>query len=333
MNQQKSKGLAPNGIALPVLEENFSLFPWLNRKMAAIVIALVAIIFYSTSVNSEYALDDGIIIHQNDHVLKGVRGIGGILGRDAYESFYRRMCATDQLAGGRYRPLSVVSFALEQELLGTYRTGLYMKTEDSNRNGILDKNQVSFVTPCGRTETNFEYNSSVDANADGIVQGNECPACWDRNNNLRNDREEDVNSDGLYNEVDCQLYGASFRHFNNIWLFALGCVLLYVVFSTCFFRTKQDLAFLAALLFTAHPIHSEAVANVKSRDEIFSLIFISWTFIYTFRYLETRRLRTLFTGCAMFLLALLSKEYAAVLIILLPVSVYCFTLHGFTIGS
>ena len=66
-----------------------------------IIIGILGFVFYITSINNEYALDDGIIIHQNDHVLKGVRGIKDIMTKDAYESFYRRMCATDQLAGGR----------------------------------------------------------------------------------------------------------------------------------------------------------------------------------------------------------------------------------------
>src|SRR5471030_399706 len=109
---------------LPQLATKFTYFPFLNQKLAAIIIGIIGFTFYITSINGEYALDDGIIIHQNDHVLKGVRGIPDILTRDAYESFYRRMCATDQLAGGRYRPLSVVSFALEQEFIHPYRTGL-----------------------------------------------------------------------------------------------------------------------------------------------------------------------------------------------------------------
>jgi hypothetical protein len=101
----------------PELSQTFKYFSFLNQKIAMIIIGVVGFVFYITSVNNEYALDDGIIIHQNDHVLKGIRGIKGIMTKDAYESFYRRMCATDQLAGGRYRPLSVVSFALEQEFM------------------------------------------------------------------------------------------------------------------------------------------------------------------------------------------------------------------------
>jgi Tfp pilus assembly protein PilF len=317
----------------PPLNEAFKYFTFLNRKIAMIIIGIVGFVFYITSINGEYALDDGIIIHQNDHVLKGVRGIKDIMTRDAYESFYRRMCATDQLAGGRYRPLSVVSFALEQQLIGTYRTGLYMKVEDSNRNGILDKDLVNYISPCGRPETNYEYNDYIDLNNNGMAEPNECYSCWDLNKNFKNEWDEDLNVDGIFNEIDCQVYGAKLRHFNNIWTYALGCMLLYLVFSRYFFRTNQDLAFLAALLFTMHPIHSEAIANVKSRDEIFSLIFISLTFFYIFRFLESKKNKDLFWASFMFLLALLSKEYAVMLLILIPLAVYTFTDNDFDIKT
>jgi hypothetical protein len=318
----------------PPLSNTFKYFTFLkNSKIAMIVIGIVGFVFYITSVNGEYALDDGIIIHQNDHVIKGVRGIKDILTRDAYESFYRRMCATDQLAGGRYRPLSVVSFAIEQELIGSYRTGLYLKVEDSNKNGVLDKDLVSYTSPCGRPETNYEYNDFVDQNGDGVAQPNECYNCWDLNHNFKNEWDEDLNIDGIFNEIDCQVYGAKIRHFNNIWTFALGCMLLFLVFSRYFFRTNQDLAFLAALLFTMHPIHSEAIANVKSRDEIFSLIFCSLTFFYTFKYLETKKPIDLFLTSFIFLLALLSKEYAIMLLILVPLAVYTFTENDFDVKT
>lgn len=309
----------------PELTQKFKYFTFLTHKMAMILIGIVGFTFYITSINGEYALDDGIIIHQNDHVIKGFRGIKDILTKDAYESFYRRMCATDQLAGGRYRPLSVVSFAIEQQFIHPYRTGLYYKAEDSNKNGVIDKEQTSYTTPCGRPETNYEYNDYVDVNGDNIVQPNECYQCWDLNKDFKNQFDEDLNIDGVFNEVDCQVYGAKLRHFNNIWTFALGCMFLYLVFSRYFFRKNQDLAFLAALIFTMHPIHSEAIANVKSRDEIFSLIFVSLTFLYSFKYLESRKTIDLFWASVMFLLALLSKEYAIMLLMLVPLAVYTFT--------
>jgi hypothetical protein len=329
MKTTNPKLISLKKLKLPEQQETFKFFSFLNRKIAGFTIVVTALVFYITSINGEYALDDGIIIHQNDHVMKGIRGIKDILTKDAYESFYRRMCATDQLAGGRYRPLSAVSFAIEQEILGAYRTGLYTKVEDSNKNGVLDKDMVTFTNACGRTETNYEYNDFVDQNWDAVVQGNECYACWDKNRNFTNEPDEDLNKDGIHNEVDCQLYGAKFRHFTNIVCYAIGCFLLYLVFSTCFFRTDQDLAFLAALIFTMHPIHSEAIANVKSRDEIFSLIFVSLTFFYSFRYIEFRKPKYLALTALMFLLALLSKEYALMLLFLVPLAVYTFTEHDF----
>lgn len=266
----------------PELKNTFKYFPFINQKQPIIVLALIGVIFYCTSLYNEYALDDGIIIHQNDHVIKGFKGIGDILTKDAYESFYRRMNATDQLAGGRYRPLSVVSFAIEQEFIGAYpKDGLYPQR------------------------------------------------CWDLNKNNADDPEEDLNVDGVFNEVDCQVKNASLRHFNNMWTYVLGCIFLYLVFRNYMFRDNQDMAFLSALLFLTHPMHTEAIANVKSRDEIFSLIFISLTFLYSFRYLEDKKPTTLFWGCVMFLLALLSKEYAVVLLGLIPLAVWTFTKHEF----
>jgi tetratricopeptide (TPR) repeat protein len=268
------------------LKNTFRFFPFSNQKAPFIVIILLGLIFNITSLNNEYALDDGIIIHQNDHVIKGVAGIKGILTKDAYESFYRRMNATDQLAGGRYRPLSVVSFAIEQQFIGAYPK-------------------------------------------DGLYPAN----CWDNNGVAGNQPDEDINNDGVYNEVDCQVKGASLRHFVNIITFIIGIMCLFLFFRNYIFKDNHDLAFLAAIIFLMHPLHSEAIANVKSRDEIFSLIFISLTFFYSFKYMEERTNKNLFLAAFCFLLALLSKEYGVVLIVLIPVAVYVFSKYEFDINK
>lgn len=265
------------------LTNTFRFFPFKNKYAPFIVLILLGLIFNLTSLNNEYALDDGIIIHQNDHVIKGTAGIKGIITKDAYESFYRRMNATDQLAGGRYRPLSVVSFAIEQEFIQPYRSGLFSQPQDLNGNGKLDDGKVKPVQ--GGLE-NYEYNDFTDLNGDGVAQNNECNACWDLNKDFKNTPDEDINNDGVYNEVDCQVKGASLRHFVNIITFIIGILMLFLVFRNYMFKDNHDLAFLSALLFLMHPLHSEAIANVKSRDEIFSLIFISLTFFYSFRYID-----------------------------------------------
>ncbi|MBL7919587.1 MAG: glycosyltransferase family 39 protein [Bacteroidia bacterium] len=321
---------------LPIerIERKFKYFPFFDQKQPIFVLVLIGIIFYCTSMYNEYALDDGIIIHQNNYVLKGAAGIGDILSKDAYDAFYRRMNAEDQLQGGRYRPLPVISFAIEQEIIGTYRTGNYMFVEDLNHNGKLDNEKLELPSSASKkklasqpTETaivNYEFNEFVDLNKDGIAQQNECNTCWDTNKNFKNDANEDVNKDGVFNEVDCQVQGADLRHFNNIWTYILACVLLYLLFSKYIFKEQQDMAFLAALIFLIHPVHSEIVANVKGREDIFSVIFIALAFLFSFKYINTKKILPLLLAGFSFFCALMSKEYAIVLFILIPLALYVF---------
>ncbi len=302
----------------------FKYFPFLNTKQPFLILIILGIIFYCTTLNNEYALDDGIIIHQNEYVIKGLAGIPSILTCDAYASFYNRMCAKDQLPGGRYRPLSVITFAIEQEFIHPYRTGAYMQVFDFNKNGILDKDKVTYTNSCGRTETNYEYNDFVDKNKDGIAQSEECNSCWDLNKNLKNDFNEDLNKDGVYNEIDCQVYGAKLRHINNCWMYVLACVLLYVLLKNHILKNNPDVAFLAALIFLVHPIHSEVVANIRGRDDLLSMIFSMLTLIFSFKYYKSTKITHALVACITLLLALLSKEYALLLIIIVPLSMYCF---------
>jgi len=320
----------------------FRYFPFFNQKQPVFVLVLVGIIFYCTSLYNEYALDDGIIIHQNNYVLKGIKGIDNILTEDAYDAFYKRMNAQDQLQGGRYRPLPVISFAIEQEIIGTYRTGNYMFVGDLNGNGQLDNEKLEDAKehpvskkigggpPTETTIVNYEFNEFVDLNNDNKVQMEECNTCWDTNKNFKNDPSEDLNRDGVFNEVDCQVNGAFLRHFNNLWTYILACILLYLVFSRYIFKAQQDMAFLAALIFLIHPVHSEIVANVKGREDIFSVIFIALTFLFSFKYNTTKEIKSLIFAGLAFLMALLSKEYAIVLLGLIPLALYIFDRENIT---
>src|SRR5947207_3331207 len=112
---------APPQVSIPdkfreALPKSFS---WLLEfKAQAIIVAALAVIFYANSFSNEYAHDDGIVIVKNEYVLEGFAGIKGILTKDAYDSYYRQLNTTNQLKGGRYRPLSIITFAIEQQFLG-----------------------------------------------------------------------------------------------------------------------------------------------------------------------------------------------------------------------
>lgn len=84
----------------------------------------------------------------------------------------------------------------------------------------------------------------------------------------------------------------------------------------------EDMAFFATILFTIHPIHTEVVANIKSLDEILSLLFVTGTFIFSQLYLEKPIKKYLLIGLLCFFLALFAKEYAMALVALLPILVY-----------
>lgn len=268
--QKQKKGWTPE-------LKPFELFPFTNPKVPYIVLGLIAFAFYINTIYNEFALDDGIVIHKNEYVMEGLSGIDSIMSRDAYHSFYKQMNAKAQLAGGRYRPLSIVSFAVEQEFIGSYKDG---KLPPAN--------------------------------------------CWDKNNNGKTDPEEDINNDGLWNDNDCLTEGCMLRHFNNVLFYALCVLLIYGLFRNHMFPQYPDLAFMSALLFCIHPIHTEVIANMKSRDEIFSIIFIALTFINVFKYAETRQNKYIIWSTINYFLSLLSKEYAITLIAVIPATLYLF---------
>lgn len=314
-----------NQIQENIEQVKFKYFPFFNTKQPFFILIILGIIFYSTSLNNEYALDDDIVIHQNNNVIKGIAGIPAILTSNLYESFYNRMCTNDQLQGGRYRPLTSITFAIEQELIAPYRTGAYMQTYDYNKNGKLDSDKITFTNSCGKTETNYEYNNYVDLNNDGLAQGEECYTCWDLNKNFKNDFNEDLNKDGVYNEIDCQVRGASLRHFNNIWLYLLACLLFYIFLKNYALKNNPDIAFLAALIFLIHPIHSEVVANIKGRDDILSMIFIILTLIFSLKYIQSTKFKYALIAGISLAFAVLSKEVGMLLLIIVPLSSYVFS--------
>ncbi len=94
-------------------------------------------------------------------------------------------------------------------------------------------------------------------------------------------------------------------HLGNIILFGLSCSLLYV-FLRKSLLLENYLSLGIACLFAVLPIHTEVVANIKSRDEILAFIFLLLMWI-TFR---KRKTFFILGSSVFFLLGLLSKETA-----------------------
>lgn len=114
------------------------------------------------------------------------------------------------------------------------------------------------------------------------------------------------------------------HHFVNVLLYALACALLFIVLSR-WTKLNVYILFITALLFAAHPVHTEVVANIKSRDEILAMIFLLLSLNSALKYLNTNKMLSLL-GCVFyFFLALLSKESAIVFVALVPLFIYFFT--------
>lgn len=81
-----------------------------------IFLFVVILLSYSNSLFNSYALDDAIVITENKFTKSGFKGIGDIFSYDSFTGFFGK--EKDLVAGGRYRPLSIATFAVEWQLFG-----------------------------------------------------------------------------------------------------------------------------------------------------------------------------------------------------------------------
>ncbi|MFO7878618.1 MAG: glycosyltransferase family 39 protein [Bacteroidota bacterium] len=209
--------------------------PWL-------ILILVSFGLYVNTIPHEFALDDKMVIQNNTYTQQGISGIGKILSSDMMAGMFGDDASIVQ--GGRYRPLSMVSFAIGQSLFG----------------------------------------------------GN-----------------------------------PHVMHFFNVLFYMLSILLLYKILLRFFPPVEKkhpllSLAFVATLLYAAHPIHTEIVANIKGRDEIFAFMGAFAAIWFAIRYAETRKPIHLLWIFLAFFLGLMSKEVAFTFLFVIPFSLWFFRL-------
>jgi len=105
--------------------------------------------------------------------------------------------------------------------------------------------------------------------------------------------------------IEWQLGGGSpfIHHLVQVLLYAFSMAQLYKLLCLVLQRYSQWLPAAVTLLFAMHPIHTEVVANIKSRDEILCFLF----FLLTAKELLTKQ-RVTALAVAYYVLCLLSKE-------------------------
>lgn len=123
---------------------------------------------------------------------------------------------------------------------------------------------------------------------------------------------------------------AALNHFMNVAWFAATGMLLFGTLRRLMPGYSPLLALCAALLFLVHPVHTEVVANVKSRDEILCFFFILLSINWFSRTLPVAGLKGRYTtpytilSIFAFLCALLSKESALTALPVFPLLAYFF---------
>jgi hypothetical protein len=200
-------------------------------RLHILLICLAGLLIYSHTIGNDYALDDGIVLLENRYTLQGIKGIPALLTRDSFAGFLGEEKAL--LAGGRYRPLSLVSFAVEYAIFG--------------KNPALS-------------------------------------------------------------------------HAFNIFFYLAGLVITYILLQKLEGNKFSFMPLLATFIFALHPIHTEAVANIKGRDELLSWFFIALGWALSLNYIrEKRKLWLMGSGISLFL-ALLSKENGIMALFFFPLS-------------
>ncbi len=124
--------------------------------------------------------------------------------------------------------------------------------------------------------------------------------------------------------IEYQIAGnnAVLRHATNTLLYAMAVLVVFAVFLPIGTSIHALLPFVAALLFAAHPLHTEVVCNIKSRDELLALLCSMTALWLVLGYVQTHDVKRLLGAFAAFFLALLAKENAVTMLPIFPLAAW-----------
>lgn len=111
---QKSAPAVPKTSA--PLTETFRPGFWSNHWIPSLLLLGLAFALYFIGMKYGYVLDDEMVYWKNQFVQKGFAGIKQIFSSDSFIGYFKEQKYL--LEGGRYRPLSLATFAMEVEVFG-----------------------------------------------------------------------------------------------------------------------------------------------------------------------------------------------------------------------
>jgi tetratricopeptide (TPR) repeat protein len=114
-------------------------------------------------------------------------------------------------------------------------------------------------------------------------------------------------------------------HWINVVLYAITGFLLFRMLLL-YFPDKMWFCAITSVLFIIHPIHTEVIANIKSRDELLCFLFFLLTAISSFNFVSGKKgsFVWLFASLLFFSLSLFSKESSITFLAVIPLMMWFF---------
>jgi hypothetical protein len=91
----------------------------IKRFWPVVIIFTLSFFMYGRSLNFGYNLDDQMVVSQNRYVQNGLDGLTDIFSHDSFMGYFDNKNDLYLLQGGRYRPLSLATFAAEVSVFGS----------------------------------------------------------------------------------------------------------------------------------------------------------------------------------------------------------------------
>jgi tetratricopeptide (TPR) repeat protein len=111
-------------------------------------------------------------------------------------------------------------------------------------------------------------------------------------------------------------------HLINVLLYGFLCLLFYKLLLALF--KNAQLALIATLFFCATAIHTEVVANIKSLDEILSMLLAMLSWYFVLKWQESQKMQQLIIAGLCFMIGMVTKEGIISFIAIIPASLWFF---------
>lgn len=127
--------------------------------------------------------------------------------------------------------------------------------------------------------------------------------------------------------IEYQLFGKNptISHLINVLLYSFTAVILLFLLSLLFAQLHFLIPLSMTLLFIAHPVHTEVIANIKSRDEILAFLGCISSVYLLLRHVHTGKVIYYLLNILIYVAAGFSKENTMTFVAIIPLTLFYFT--------